>query len=103
MSIYVVEIAGRGVVAFNATNRDEAHGFATKDGALHDDLMVLEFGGKPLRDGEAELFVRDAFPEEQARWQASQARASRDGEIEEEDDPWVLFLVPVSDPTDDEV
>jgi len=33
---------------------------------------------------------------------ASQARAIHDGEVEDEDDTWVLFLVPVTDPLDDE-
>jgi hypothetical protein len=100
MSIYVVEIAGRGVVAFSAATSEEARLFVAKDEELRADLMVLESEGEPLWDGNAELYIRDAYPEEQARWQASQVRALMDGEIEDEDESWVLFLVPVIDPTD---
>jgi hypothetical protein len=64
---------------------------------------LLQSEGEPLWDGDADLLVRDPFPEEQAYWQASQARAIKDGEIEDRDDTWLLFLVPVTDPTDDEV
>jgi hypothetical protein len=47
------------------------------------------------------ILVREAGPEEKAQFDASQAKAIHDGEIEGEDD-WLVFLVPVTDPTDDE-
>jgi hypothetical protein len=45
--------------------------------------------------------VREAFPEEQEKWRASQVGAMRSGEIDDEANMWVLFLVPVTDPTDE--
>ena len=64
--------------------------------------MVLETDGKPLWDGKSEIYVRKAFPEEDAQHEASMTRAIREGEIDDEDDRWVLYLVPVFDPTDEE-
>jgi len=64
-------------------------------------LFCLETDGAPLWDGIAEIHVRPALPEEQAKWQASWARALLRGDVEEGEDPWVAFLVPVVDPKDD--
>ena len=100
MAVYVVEIEGRGVAAFNDESMPEAKHFAL-DGALASDLIVLIHDGKPLWDGSSELFVREAFPEEQEKWRASQVGAMRSGEIDDEANMWVLFLVPVTDPTDE--
>jgi hypothetical protein len=100
MAVYVVEIEGRGVVAFNDERSPEAEHFAL-DGALATDLMTLIHDGKPLWDGSSELFVRDALPDEQQKWRASQVQAMRSGEIDNEAAMWVLFLVPVTDPTDE--
>jgi hypothetical protein len=99
MTIYVVEIDGRGVAAFNDETLPKAKDFAL-NGAFASDLMVLMYDGKPLWDGSSGLFVREAFPEEQERWRASQVRAMRAGEIDDEEEMWVFFLVPVADPTD---
>jgi hypothetical protein len=47
-----------------------------------------------LWDGQSELFIRDAFPEEQEQWRKSQAIAIREGEIDDDDaEDWVHFLV----------
>ena len=64
------------------------------------DLTVLKNEGHPLWNGRDEIFIRKAFPEEEAQFDASQARAIKDKEIDEDDD-WLTFLVPVTDPTDD--
>jgi hypothetical protein len=100
MPVYVVEIEGRGVVAFNDERAPEAEYFAL-DGALASDLMTLVHDGKPLWDGSSEISVRDAFPEEQQKWRASQVQAMRSGDIDNEAAMWVLFLVPVKDPSDE--
>jgi len=65
------------------------------------DLVCFETDGAPLWDGKAEIYVRPALPEEVAKWQASWARALMRGDIEEGEDSWVVFLVPVNDPTDE--
>ena len=61
---------------------------------------VLENEGHPLWNGRDEIFVRKAIPAEETQFGASQARAIKDKEIDEDDD-WLMFLVPVTDPTDD--
>jgi hypothetical protein len=100
MTVYVVEIEGMGVAAFNDESLPEAKNFALNN-AFASDLMVLIHDGEPLWDGSSELFVREAFPEEQEKWRASQVRAMRSGEIDTETAMWVIFLVSVTDPTDE--
>jgi len=98
MPIYTVEINGRGIAAFDAVDLvaalDWAHGTV-----FQEDLFRLETDGAPLWDGEAEIYVRPALPEEEAKWQASWARALMRGDVEEGENLWVTFLVPVVDPT----
>ena len=86
MPIYTVEINGRGIAAFDAVDLvaalDWAHGTV-----FQEDLFRLETD------------VRPALPEEEAKWQASWARALMRGDVEEGENLWVTFLVPVVDPT----
>lgn len=70
-----------------------------------DDWNVLENGGAPLWDGITQIFVREAFQEEQARWEASRARAILAGKMDEDEEErlvHLLYFVPVTDPTDEE-
>ncbi len=99
MSVYVAEINGRAIAAFNAENEIQAEGRAASK-QFRADLTVLENEGHLPWNGTDEIFVRKAFPAEEAQFDASQARAIKDKEIEEDDD-CLLFLVPVTDPTDD--
>jgi hypothetical protein len=64
------------------------------------DLTVLENEGHLLWNGRDEIFTRKALPAEEAQVDASQTRTIQDKEIDEDDD-WLMFLVPVTDPTDD--
>jgi hypothetical protein len=93
VAVYVVEIEGRGVVAFNDERSPEADHFAL-DNALASDLMNLVHDGKPLWDGSSEIAVRDAFPDEQQKWRTSQVQAMRSGEIDTETAMWVFFSSP---------
>jgi hypothetical protein len=102
MTTYVAEIEGRAVVAFGAENYAEAQDLITTEW-LHDDLAVLESNGRPLWDGKSELHVREAVEEERVQWESSWATALSQGEATaDEIDEWVVYLVPVSDPTDNE-
>ena len=104
MTIYVAEIEGRAIVAFGAENEAEAADLIEAEW-LHDDLMVLESNGRPLWDGKSEIHLREAVEEERARWESSWAAALLKGDATaEEKDEWVVYLMPVSDPTniDDE-
>jgi hypothetical protein len=98
MTVYVAEINGRAIAAFNAENENQAEVRVTSE-SFRDDLTVLENEGHPLWNGKDQIFIRKAFPEEEAQFDASQARAIKDEEIDEDDD-WLMFLVPVTDPTD---
>ena len=99
MAVFVADINGRAIAAFNAENEIHAEGRAASK-SFRADLTVLENEGRPLWDGTDKILVRKAFPAEEAQFNASQARAISEKEIDEEDD-WLMFLVPVTDPTDD--
>jgi hypothetical protein len=105
MRTYVVEINGRGIAAFNAESRMAAEDFVSgrpaHGRAFRDDLMVLKNDGRDLWDGKSDLSLRNPLPDEQAKFDASLATALVEHEIEDEDDGWVLFLIPVTDPTDE--
>ena len=96
MTVYVAAIKGRGIAAFYAESGVAAM-VRVRDPLFRDDLMVLATDGLPLWDGMADIQVRPAFPEEEARWRASRAKAIRHGNIEREDDTWIAFLVALTD------
>ena len=96
MTVYVATIKGRGIAAFYA-EKGAAAMVRVLDRLFRDDLMVLATDGLPLWDGMADIQVRPAFPEEEARWHASRAKAIRHGNIEREDDTWIAFLVALTD------
>jgi hypothetical protein len=101
MTIFVAEINGQGIAAFSQNTPDDALAWAD-DKDFRSDLMTLEGqDGRPLWDGLAEIYVREAYPEEADRWKASYVRALHDGDAEDESD-WVIYLVPVTEPPDDD-
>lgn len=60
MSLFVAEIAGRGVVAYEAADADEARALLA-DRALLRDLCILQNEGRPLWDGTSEINLREAL------------------------------------------
>jgi hypothetical protein len=100
MGVYVAEINGRGLAAVNADKASDAEAFLDSS-AVEAELMILESNGVPLWDGETEICVREALPDEQATWRQSRDEAVREGKIgASERETWLSFLVPVIDPTD---
>jgi hypothetical protein len=97
MAVYVAEIEGKGVAAFRAENGLDAERRA-RDRILRDDLMALATAGRPLWDGVTQILVRQARPDEEARWRASHAKAIRHGNIDADEDAWIVFLVALTDP-----
>jgi len=96
MAIYVAEVNGRGLAAFDAADETAADAFVD-DEAFRANLIVLEHDGAPLWDGTTDVLVREAFPEELDVWETCRARASlpdtggdRDGHV--------VYLVEVVDP-----
>ncbi len=100
MAVYVAEINGRRFAAVNADKVSDAEAFLDSS-AVEAELMILESNGAPLWDGETEICVREALPDEQAAWRESRDEAVRGGEIGAgERETWLSFLIPVIDPTD---
>ena len=97
MSVFVAEILGRGIVAFDAATEDDARALLS-DEALRRDLHVFQNQGRCLWDGVAEINLRGALPKEAEIWQASRATAGLSSEPRRDED-WRIFLLPVVDPS----
>jgi hypothetical protein len=91
MTVYVAEISGRGIAAFDAAD-DAAAQLQLADKPFLRDLIVLQNEGRPLWDGVSQIQMRKASPQETAAWQS--------GLVVGDEDRFV-FLVPVVDPSDD--
>lgn len=113
MKTFVVETAGKPIIAFRAENECEAMmSVDDQDGGLKMGLLEhLHADGTDLWDGETELRVRLATDEEHATWKQcldSETGKSADGyAIDPEtgiDDPddFIVFLVPLLPDDDDE-
>jgi hypothetical protein len=109
MSVYVIEIAGRGIAAINADSLDEAETWFEGE-SFEDDLRrLVDNDGNLIRDGEQEIGIREAQPEEDAAWQRTVARER--AEIQKRPvavarqlgERSVCWLIPVTDPIDDEI
>jgi hypothetical protein len=100
--MHTIEIAGRPTLVVNGSN-DEVQDLLT-DSWLLDDLLVLEAQGLPLWFGRPkDLFVRPAFAEEVSHWETGFNHALSEGHVTEDDrGGYIVYLVPVSDPTADD-
>lgn len=94
MTIYVAEVSGRGIVAFDAADDVEANTRLT-DRALLRDLHVLQHQGRPLWDGISKITLRGALQEEIEIWQARRATVAPEGD----GGGWHVILIPVVDPS----
>lgn len=101
MPVYVAEISGRGVIAFDAPDNVGAEARLADQGLLRD-LRVCQNEGHSLWDGVSPINLREALPEEIATWQAR--RTLDDDDDDNGDSKRRAFLVPVVDPSrfDDE-
>lgn len=97
MPVYIAAIRSRSIAAFHADNGGAA-ALRVRDCSFRDDLLVLATEGRPLWDGLTDIDVREALAGEEVKWRASRARAIRRGNIEHDDDAWIAFLVPLTDP-----
>jgi hypothetical protein len=101
LGMHTIDIAGRPTVVVNGS-KDEVQDLLT-DSWLLEDLLVLETQGRPLWFGRPkDFFVRPALAQEASQWEEAFSRALSEGHITEWDrDGYIVYLVPVSDPTDD--
>jgi len=91
MPVYVAEIAGRAIAAFDAADDTEAADVRLTDRAFRRDLIVLQNEGRALWDGVSQIGMRNASPEEAERWRSGMLADGKDR---------FVFLVPVVDPSD---
>ena len=96
MAVFLAEINGQGIVAFNQPSADDALTWAD-DADFRSDLTCLEGeDGRPLWDGRSEIYVREADPHEAEHWKVSFTEERHDGDAEDAED-WVIYLVPVTE------
>ncbi len=86
--MFTLEIKGRAVAVTDATPEDEARELLE---SLADEMTELESEGKVIWDGESPLVVRASTEEEIAAFD----EAEMDEEPEEDDEPIVMFLIPI--------
>ena len=108
MVLFTVEVAGRPVLVFPEEDRgEEDRGAAEKllVSSIGPDLLDFEEAeeGRPVWDGEEELTVREARPEEAARWEQGLAEARRDdGSGEADEESHAVFLIEVDPGTEED-
>jgi hypothetical protein len=98
MALFTVEVAGRPVLVFSEGDRGAAAELLAS--AIGPDLLDFEDAeeGRPVWDGEEELTVREARPEEAARWEQGLAEARQDdGSGEADDESQAVFLIEAVD------
>jgi len=95
MTIFVTEINGQGIFAFSQLTMDVAQTLADDEDFLADLMFLQGKDKRPLWDGQAEIFLREADPEEARLWNASFTEARQDGNAEDGKD-WAIYLVPVT-------
>ncbi len=96
MAVFVVVIQDKVIIALQAEHSLEAER-RVSDRIFQNDLMVLESNGRPLWDGVTGIHIRNALPLEEEKWRVSRDRAVRIGSIDDADDSWIAFLVPLAD------
>ena len=97
MKTYVAEIEDDAIAAFRAEDMLHAEAFVGEESFLAD-LQVLESNGAPLWDGRAPITTRVAPLWAHEKWQAAwDASDKQDGD---DPDDYLVYLVPVTDPTD---
>jgi hypothetical protein len=98
--MHTIEIAGRPIAIANVGLQDEAEELFNSD-EFKNDLMIFETeDGDALWNGSDPFFIRPAFPEEVANFEPVYAKALRSGDAEE-GGPYLVFLIPVTNATDE--
>lgn len=97
MPLFTLAVQGRPVLVLAQQDLDMAEDLVTS--AIAPDLAELEEAGRPVWDGESELTVRNATPDETSRWELAFAQAKDEGEATEGDrEGFAVFLIPIEDP-----
>lgn len=94
-TMFTLEISGRAVAVTDATPEAEARELLE---SLADEMTELESEGKIVWDGESPLVVRPSTEEEIEAFDD----AEMDEDEEEDDEPVVMFLIPIDGLEEDE-
>jgi hypothetical protein len=103
MALFTVEVSGRPVLVFSEEDRGAAEELLAS--SIGPDLLDFEEAeeGRPIWDGEEELTVREARPEEEARWQQGLVEARQDDDSGGADDEsHAVFLIDVDPGTEED-
>ena len=95
MPVYVAEVEGRPITAFHAEHLLEAEAAVCDGGDLILGWLGLTSQGVPLVDDDDEVRVREAVDEECEKWVTSKHRAVTGGDLDEDQNYWCMFLVPI--------
>ena len=74
MIVFVIEINGRAILAFDANSQLEAEHHAMSP-EIRSDLMVYETADGPIWNGNDKIVVREALLPERARWLSIRANS----------------------------
>jgi hypothetical protein len=99
MIVFVIEINGRAILAFDADSQIEAEQLAMSP-KIRSDLMVYETADGPIWNGQDEIVVREALPDERASWLSIRANSEPPGVPSEEPITLQVYLVEIVNEAD---
>ena len=98
--IFVLEIKGTAILAFEADDLDEARAYAESAGE-EEDLTELTSNGKPLWNGSDPITVRSATDDEAGLFEEERAEDWEDEPHTDAED-FMIYLVPLDESEDDD-
>ncbi len=98
--MYTVEVAGTPIAVANIGSQAEAEEFFKSDW-FKEEMMIFETKDEDeLWNGSDPFVIRPAAPEEVATFEPAYAKALQSGNVNE-GEPYLVFLIPVTDATDE--
>jgi hypothetical protein len=97
--IFVLEINGTAILAFEADDMDDARAYAGTAGE-QEDLTELTSNGVPLWNGKDEIGVRPATDAEAGLFE-EQRKEDWEDEPHADAEDFAVFLVPLDEPEED--
>ena len=98
--IFVLEIKGKAVLAFEAGNIDDARAYAAST-EEHEDLTELTSDGAPLSNGKDDIGVRSATQAE-ANLFEEQREEDWDDEYHADSEDFIVYLVPLDEENEED-
>jgi hypothetical protein len=98
--IFVLEIKGTAILAFEADDPDEANAYAAS-AEEHEDLTELTSNGAPLWNGKDDIGVRAATPAEAGLFE-EQREEDWGEDVHADSEDFIVYLVPLDEPEEDE-